>query len=98
MGSGSLVEELVGARAGYNLNFTENLGVWAKVGAAFDHQSVAVGNTTASFSTTWLTLDVPVTYHIIPHVFVGVGPYYYLKVAGDGNTGYGVHSVVGGWF
>jgi hypothetical protein len=90
-GSNDYKEQLIGARAGYNLNVTENLGAWAKAGVAYDHIS-------GGFSTTWLTLDLPILYHIVPHVFVGVGPYYYLKVAGDGNTGYGFHSLVGAWF
>jgi hypothetical protein len=90
-GNDSYKEQLIGARAGYNLNVTENLGAWAKAGVAYDHIS-------GGFSTTWLTLDLPIMYHIVPHVFVGVGPYYYLKIAGDGNTGYGFHSLVGAWF
>ena len=90
-GSGDYKEQLIGARAGFNFNVTENLGAWGKAGVAYDHIS-------GGFSTTWLTLDLPILYHIVPHVFVGVGPDYYLKVAGDGNTGYGFHSLVGAWF
>jgi len=98
LGNNSYSEELVGARAGYNINVTPALGAWAKVGVAYDHTSSKLGNATVTNSTTWLTVDVPITFHIVPHLFVGLGPYYYLKVAGDGNTGYGVHSMVGGWF
>jgi hypothetical protein len=57
-----------------------------------------LGTTTVSISTTWITLYVPVMYHITPHLFAGIGPYYNLKIAGDGNTGYGFSSLVGGWF
>jgi hypothetical protein len=98
LGNNSRTEEGVGVRAGYNLNVTPNIGVWPKAGVAYDHASVASGQTTVSTSTTWVTVDAPIMFHIIPHLFVGLGPYYYLKVAGDGNTGYGVHSLVGGWF
>ena len=96
MGNDSFKRELIGARAGYNLNLTDHLGVWGKVGAAFQHASV--GSPSVSSSATYLTIDVPILYHLAPHLFVGIGPYYYLKVAGDGNTGYGFHSLVGGWF
>jgi len=92
-------EELIGARGGYNLNVTENLGAWPKVGIAFDHHSFpGINNTTVSFSTTWVTLNLPILYHILPHLFAGIGPFYNLKIAGDGNTGFGFNSVVGGWF
>jgi hypothetical protein len=84
----------LGARAGYNLNVTENLGVWPKVGVAYQHLSV--GN--ASASTTWLSLFVPILYHLMPHLFVGLAPYYNLKVAGDGEHTYGFGYVIGGWF
>jgi hypothetical protein len=84
----------IGARAGYNLNVTENLGVWAKAGVTYQHASAG----DASVSTTWLSLFVPVLYHIIPHLFVGVAPYYNLKIAGDGEHSYGFTYVIGGWF
>jgi hypothetical protein len=92
-------EELIAARGGYNLNVTENLGAWPKVGIAFDHHSFpGINNTTVSLSTTWITLNLPILYHILPHLFAGLGPFYNLKIAGDGNTGFGFSSVVGGWF
>ena len=83
----------IGARAGYNLNVTENLGVWGKVGVAYQHASV--GNLSAS--TTWLTLFVPILYHLMPHLYIGAAPYYNLKVAGDGEHNYGFTYVIGGW-
>jgi len=100
-GNDSYQELLVGARGGFNVNVTSNVGAWAKVGVAYDHAKNPLRNpntTTFSTSTTYLTVDVPIMFHIVPHLFVGLGPYYYLKVAGDGNTGYGAHSLVGGWF
>jgi len=96
LGDNSYTRELVGARAGYNLNVTEHVGVWGKIGVAYQHLSA--GEPSVSTSSTYLTVDIPILYHIAPHLFVGIGPYYYLKVAGDGNTGYGFHSLVGGWF
>jgi hypothetical protein len=98
MGSGDFKSEIVGLRAGYNINVMEHIGAWAKVGAAYQHASSGTGTTAASSSTTYLTADLPLMYHIVPHLFFGIGPYYYLKVAGDGESGYGFHSLVGGWF
>jgi hypothetical protein len=93
-GNGDAKAYAVGARAGYNLNLTENVGVWPKAGVAYQHNSV--GN--ASFATTWVTFFVPLLYHIVPHFFVGLAPYYNVKVAGDGNHNYGFSYVIGGWF
>jgi hypothetical protein len=98
VGNNSFREQLIGLRAGFNVNVTENLGAWARVGVAYDHQTVPGTTPQRSISTTWLTAYVPITYHIVPHLFVGLGPYYNLKVGGDGNTGYGVSSLIGGWF
>jgi len=88
----------VAARAGYNLNLTENLGVWPIAGIGYAHESTGSGATSVSASATVAHFYVPILYHIIPHVFAGIGPFYDLKVAGDGNSSYGVKTVVGGWF
>lgn len=88
----------VAARAGYNLNFTDQLGVWPIVGVGYAHVSSGSGTTSTSASATVAHFYVPVLYHIIPHVFVGLGPFYDLKIAGDGENTYGIRSTVGGWF
>jgi hypothetical protein len=88
----------VAARAGYNLNFTEQLGVWPIAGIGYAHESSGSGTTSSSISATMAHFYVPVLYHIIPHVFVGLGPFYDLKIAGDSNSSYGVRTTVGGWF
>ena len=93
IGNNSRVGFGASGRAGYNLNVTENLGVWGKVGVAYQHASV--GNLSAS--TTWLTLFVPILYHLMPHLYIGAAPYYNLKVAGDGEHNYGFTYVIGGW-
>jgi len=98
MASGDFKHEIVGLRAGFNFNVNEHIGAWGKAGVAYDHQSSGTGNTAASFSTTYLTVDLPIMIHIVPHVFAGIGPFYYLKVSGDGNSAYGYHTLVGGWF
>ena len=88
----------VAARAGFNLNFTEQLGIWPIGGIGYAHVSSGSGTTSSSVSATVAHFYVPALYHIIPHVFVGLGPFYDLKVAGDGNNTYGIRSTVGGWF
>jgi hypothetical protein len=98
MGNDNFRKEVVGLRGGFNLNLNEHLGVWGKVGAAYQHASSGTGTTAGSSSTTYLTADLPIMWHIVPHLFFGVGPYYYFRVAGDGESGYGFHSLVGGWF
>jgi hypothetical protein len=98
MGNDSFKREVVGARAGFNFNLNEHLGAWGKAGVAYQHASSGSGTTAASSSTTYVTVDLPIMWHFVPHLFFGVGPYYYLKVAGDGESGYGFHSLVGGWF
>lgn len=88
----------VAARAGYNLNVTENLGAWPIAGIGYAHESSGSGTTSVSASATMAHFYLPVLYHIIPHVFAGIGPFYDLRIAGDGNSSYGVRSTVGGWF
>jgi hypothetical protein len=83
-----------GLRGGFNFNVTENVGVWGKVGVLYQHDSAGM----ATFSTTWISAFVPVMYHIVPHLFVGLAPYYNIKIAGDGNHNYGVSWLIGGWF
>jgi hypothetical protein len=85
----------VGARAGYNLNVTENVGVWPIVGISYNKVSAPNDN---GFSSTYGNLYLPILYHIVPHVFAGIGPFYNLKIAGDGDHSYGFRSTVGGWF
>ena len=85
----------VGARAGYNLNVTENIGVWPIVGISYN--KVTAANNFSS-SSTYGNLYLPILYHIVPHVFAGIGPFYNLHIAGDGDHSYGFRSTVGGWF
>jgi len=88
----------IGLRGGFNFNVTENIGVWGKLGILYQRDSVPTTVGTTSFSTTWISAFVPVMYHIVPHLFVGLAPYYNIKVAGDGNHNYGVSWLIGGWF
>jgi hypothetical protein len=88
----------VAVRAGYNLNVTEQLGLWPIFGIGYAHESQGSGAASVSGSATVAHFYVPVLFHIVPRVFVGLGPFYDVKLAGDGNNSYGVKSTVGGWF
>jgi hypothetical protein len=83
----------IGGRAGYNLNVNEHVGAWPVVGVSYAKETgpFAASATVAHFY-------VPILYHVVPRVFIGLGPFYDLKIAGDGNNSYGVRSTVGGWF
>src|SRR4051812_14878516 len=70
LGNDSFTRELIGVRGGYNLNLTDHLGVWGKLGVAYQHASA--GTPSVSTSSTYLTVDVPILYHIAPHLFVGI--------------------------
>jgi hypothetical protein len=98
VGSGSHTGFGVAARAGYNLNVTEQLGVWPIAGVGYAHESSGSGTASTSLSATVAHFYVPILYHIVPRVFVGLGPFFDLRIAGDGNHTYGVRSTVGGWF
>ena len=98
IGNNSRVGFGASGRAGYNLNVTENIGAWPIAGINYAHESSKSGTTTTSISATTANFFVPVLYHIVPRVFVGLGPFYNLHIAGTGNHSYGVRSVVGGWF
>ena len=83
------------ARAGFNFNFSEHLSIWGKAGITYGWASLA-GN---SSSESYANLFVPINYHIVPHVFIGVGPFYNLKLSGDfAANNYGFASVVGAWW
>jgi hypothetical protein len=83
----------IGARAGYNINVNDHLGAWPIVGVSYAKETGPFPG-----SATFGHVYIPILYHVVPHVFVGLGPFYDLKIAGDGDHSYGVRSTVGGWF
>jgi hypothetical protein len=85
----------VAARAGFNFNFTEHVSFWGRVGISYGRTS-ALGVPTSSNS--FANLFVPINYHIVPRVFIGVGPFYNLNISGDASNNYGFASVVGAWW
>ena len=95
IGSDELRAFSVAGRAGYNFNFTEQISVWGRVGITYGWRSV-LGN---SASESYANFFLPINYHIVPHIFVGVGPFYNLKMSGDAAlSNYGFASLVGAWW
>jgi hypothetical protein len=82
----------LGVRAGYNLAISDPVTFWPMVGINVD-KVFGTGGSTA----TQLTIFAPFLFHLVPHLFVGVGPDFELPLNG-GGTGYGLQTVVGGWF
>jgi hypothetical protein len=83
----------LGGRAGFNLNINDNVGFWpsAGVGVNIDSRNHDT-NTSAS-----LGVFAPFLYHLVPHLFVGVGPSFSVHLDdGNGKT-YGLDFVLGGW-
>jgi len=94
IGSDELRAFRVAGRAGFNFNFTEQLSIWGRAGISYGWSSV-LGNSSAE---TFANLFAPINYHIVPHVFVGVGPFYNAKISGDSSNNYGFASVVAAWW
>ena len=85
----------VAGRAGFNFNFTEHVSVWGRAGISYGHTS-AQGMPSSSQS--FANFFAPINYHIVPRVFIGVGPFYNLKMSGNVSNNYGFASVVGAWW
>jgi hypothetical protein len=84
----------VAARAGLNFNFSEHISFWGRAGISYGWTSEGG----VSSSNTFANLFVPINYHIVPRVFIGVGPVYNLNISGDASNNYGFASLVGGWW
>jgi hypothetical protein len=83
----------LGVRAGYNLAISDPVTFWPMVGINVDKVFGTGGNTA-----TQLTIFAPFLFHLVPHLFVGAGPDFELALSGGGGNGYGLQTVVGGWF
>jgi len=98
----------IGPRVGYNVAFTDNLGVWPKLGFSYSHTNVStdlpVGDKetdlVASASGDHITLNLfaPVMFHPVPHFFVGFGPFLDVDLSGKNKTTtFGGRLTLGGW-
>jgi len=96
-GGGSAVG--VGARVGYNLPISSLVSFWARGGVFVN--SYDVNNGPNGVQTT-IGVNAPFLFHVLPHAFVGVGPFFSLPVqnsdemAGSDAT-YGLTAILGGW-
>ena len=85
----------LGVRAGYSLVITPQVTFWPTAGIFYSHTSFSSGG--GGGSSTNLAINAPFLFHIVPHFFVGAGPVFTLPLD-SGDNGYGLQTVVGGWF
>ena len=90
--TGTTVVDL-GGRAGFNLNINDNLGFWPTAGLSVNIDS----RNHATNTHTTFGVFAPFLYHLVPHLFVGLGPSFALPLSGGGGNSYGVDFVLGGW-
>jgi hypothetical protein len=83
----------IGARGGFNLNITDHIGWWPNVGISARHENVNHNSATS----TSLNIFAPFLYHLVPHLFAGVGPSFAFQISGGDGSGYGLDFVLGGW-
>lgn len=98
----------IGPRVGYNLSFTNLLGLWPKIGFTYAHSnsgySRAFGGGGATISASdsndaiAINVFVPLMFHPTTHFFVGIGPFLDADLNGDNRTvAYGMKLTIGGW-
>jgi hypothetical protein len=90
-GTGITVFSL-GARAGLNMTINDNLGFWPSAGVGFKVDSRDYNTNTTSF----FGVFAPFLYHLVPHLFVGLGPSFSMQLDGDSKV-FGIDFVLGGW-
>jgi hypothetical protein len=83
----------LGGRAGFNLNINDHVGFWPTAGFSLNVFS-SDHNTTTSTS---FAIFAPFLYHLVPHLFVGLGPSFSAVMSGGSGKSYGVDFVLGGW-
>lgn len=90
--TGTTVLDL-GGRAGFNLTINDHIGFWPMAGVGVnvnssDHNT----NTAAAFS-----IFAPFLYHLVPHLFAGVGPSFSVQLNDGNGKVYGLDFILGGW-
>jgi hypothetical protein len=83
----------IGARAGYNLNLTGQVGFWPSLRLFAEHQNA---NHTSSSASSF-GVFAPFLYHLTPHFFLGAGPDFNLGLSGGSSKEYGIDFIIGGW-
>jgi hypothetical protein len=90
----------IGARVGYNIPISGLVSFWARGGVFVNSYDIDNG---PSGTQTTVGVNAPFLFHVLPHAFVGVGPFFSMPVqnsddnAGDDAT-YGLTAILGGWF
>lgn len=85
----------IGARGGFNVDITGPWGFWPTAGILANTHTQPMQSTSTSAS---LQVFGPFLYHIVPHLFVGLGPSFSLGLAGGAGNQYGLDALLGGWF
>jgi len=83
----------LGGRAGFNLNINDHLGFWPAAGVAVKLFS----SNHSTSTTTAFAIFAPFLYHLVPHLFVGLGPSFAVVMTGGSGKTYGIDFVLGGW-
>jgi hypothetical protein len=83
----------LGARAGFSLTINDHVGFWPSAGFGLNVDSQNHTTTT----TTTFGIFAPFLYHLVPHLFVGVGPSFSVLMSGGSGKTYGIDFVLGGW-
>ena len=89
----------LGVRAGYNVPLTSLVSIWMRGGLYFHHTTVNLG---PDNNQTVMDLTFPFLFHLVPHFFLGAGPFFHLPLQntmmGGTDATYGLTAIVGGWF
>ena len=86
---------LIGVRAGYNLNLTDKISVWPTAGFTYAHSDISDnGGSNSSWA---FNLYAPFLFHLVPHFFIGVGPFLDVGLSDGDQNVFGLQSVIGGW-
>jgi hypothetical protein len=92
-GGGGTTNFDIGVRAGYDLDITGPWTWWPTIGVFANTRHIPhTTNTDAQ-----LGIFAPFLFHIVQHLFVGIGPVFNLGLSGGGND-VGLDAVLGGWF
>jgi len=83
----------LGGRAGYNLNINDNVGVWPMAGFNLRFHSSNHNHDTG----TSIGIFAPFLYHLVPHLFAGLGPSFAVQTSGGSGNTFGIDFILGGW-
>lgn len=102
----------MGPRVGYNLNLSDLVSLWPKIGFSYARTSTTTSaivpdagqtsTTTVQRTTTGsavaLNLFAPLLFHPAVHFFAGIGPFLDTDLSGDNRTTvWGAKMTLGGW-